>query len=149
MKKTVMFLIGIDLAVSLSIAVASGDPLMVQFILGLIAAHVVHEAGHVIAARIYGLPSRFIITWIGPAAVIGCPEIDLTRRQVRLTSVAGPVANVLFAFLVCVPLHLGLAAAVSLVIAAFNVLPIPRSDGTKIIRPGRAIRLAREAEAVQ
>jgi Zn-dependent protease len=149
MKKIVAFLIAVDLTVSLCIAVASGDPLMAQFILGVIAAHAVHEAGHVIAARLCGLPSRITLTWMGPAAVIGHADIDLTRWQVRMTAIAGPAANLLFAFVVCVPLGLGIAAALSLVYAVFNLLPIPKSDGTKILLPGRAIRRAREAEAAQ
>jgi len=39
-------------------------------------------------------------------------------------------------------------ALLNIAFAAINLLPIPRSDGTKILRPGRAIAIARAREAL-
>ena len=119
-----------------------------QLIAALVATACLHEAGHLAIALALRLPCRPILTRYGPGARIGCANLDLTRWQVRLTAAGGPAANLALAFGVCYPLHLGLMALLNIAFAAINLLPIPRSDGTKILRPGRAIAIARAREAL-
>jgi hypothetical protein len=109
----------------------------------------VHELGHYAVARALGLPARPTLTRYGPATLIGRDDLILTRWQVRLTSAGGPAANAAAAYAVCVPLHLGALALLNLLFAAVNLLPIPRSDGTRILAPGRALRLARDRPVEQ
>lgn len=119
----------------------------IVLILAVAATLVVHEAGHALAATALRLPWRPILTRHGPAVVIGRDDLRLTRRQVVLTAAGGPLANIA----VCAAAYAlgqGLVVLVGLEIVVLNLLPLPRSDGSKIIRPGRAIAKALEEGGV-
>jgi hypothetical protein len=121
-----------------------------DLILALIVAVtlVVHEIGHVLAAVALRLHWRPILTWHGPAVVIGRDDLLLTRRQLVLTSAGGPLANIALCA-VAYLLGQGLVVAVGLEILFWNLLPWPRSDGLKMLWPGRAIAKALEALEAQ
>jgi Zn-dependent protease len=103
-----------------------------------------HEAGHAAVAAALRLPWRPVLTRHGPAIVVGRDDLALTRRQVVLTNAGGPLANLALCA-VAYRLGLGLVVLEGLEIAALNLV-LPRSDGARMLRPGRAIARAR-AEA--
>jgi hypothetical protein len=117
---------------------------IVQVVAGLVAVLCSHEAGHVAAAIVLRLPWKPVITRRGPGIRIGRADLDLSRFQVRLTAAGGPAANLVLAF-VCIRLGLGIMALMSLEFAIVNLLPLPHSDGSRILRPGRALARARAA----
>jgi Zn-dependent protease len=118
--------------------------MIVQLVAGLVATVCIHEAGHVAAAILLRLPWRPTVTRHGPGVRIGRADLDLSRWQVRITAAGGPVANILLAA-VCIELHLGLIALLSLVFAATNLIPLPRSDGSRILRAAHELDRARSA----
>ena len=69
----------------------------------------VHELGHTLAFRHFGLHSRIVLHWMGGLAI---PEQGIGRRQGRLNnyqaivvSLAGPVAGLLLGFLLIAIAH--------------------------------------------
>lgn len=102
-------------------------------LLALPMSVVVHEIGHAVAATMLRLPWRLTLTRYGPGIRIGSDAIRLTRRQITVTAVAGPLANLALA---SVAYQAGLALLVlcSLEVAFVNLLPFPRSDGRRILR---------------
>jgi Zn-dependent protease len=101
---------------------------MNPFLLGVSAA-VLHELSHIAMARMQGLKvKRAGITWKGPYIVreAGTPEQNLR------VCLAGPAANLLLAF-VCS--HIApVFAFCNVVLGAYNLLPIPGSDGLRAWR---------------
>jgi hypothetical protein len=88
------------------------------------------------------LPWRPVLTRLGPGVRIGRDDVPLTRRQVVLTAAGGPLANVLLCA-VAYELGQGFVVLVGLDFILFNILPLPHSDGLRMLRPGRAIARAR------
>lgn len=117
---------------------------MNSFLLGVVAV-VLHELSHVVVARAQGLKVRRIgVTWKGPYIV---RESGTWLQNLRV-SLAGPVANLLLAALFwrIVPIF-GLC---NLVLGAFNLLPIPGSDGHRAwqllpVAPGKVVRTGQVA----
>lgn len=97
-----------------------------------LAACAVHELGHIAAAaalggRIEGLS----LTVVGAELRIGY-EVPLTYGRDSLVALAGPAANLLWGVL-ALALHWKLAAALTLAVGAFNLLPIMPLDGGRVV----------------
>lgn len=104
-----------------------------------------HELGHLAALRVCGV--RFRGLSLGEAGpLIGCGALSTSREEV-LTALSGPLAGLLWALLAsALPIvHREEAAAVSLLMSLFNLLPIPESDGGRIFLAlgGSAVLLRR------
>lgn len=98
---------------------------------GLLAC-VVHELGHIGAAAILGGSVKEIsLTAIGAELNLGYDK-PLTYGQDSMVALAGPAFNLLFGALT---LALGwpLAAAITLAVGAFNLLPVLPLDGGRIV----------------
>lgn len=93
----------------------------------------VHELGHAAAAIALGLPVRPVVTRHGPGMAVGSDAIRLTHAQISLTCAAGPAAN-LAAAAVCHELGIGLLVLTNVVFAIANLVPLPHSDGLRILR---------------
>lgn len=114
----------------------------------LALALVVHEAGHAFAAIALRLPWCPVLTWRGPGISIGSESLRLTRVQVVVTAAAGPLASLALATLA---FRFGqpFLALVSLDLCVVNLLPMPHSDGTRMLRwPSREAVLFLDPNAV-
>ncbi len=99
----------------------------------VIASLLLHEVGHVLAAIALGVPVReFGLCWRG--AYNRRARSGRQRTEI-LISLAGPLTNLFLAF----PLHylpvIGRQLALcNLMLCVVNLLPIPSSDGLRILR---------------
>ncbi len=131
----------------------------VLFILLLFLCVVLHEFGHAIAARRFGVQTRDITLYpIGGVARL--ERIPEERLQEFWIAVAGPAVNVLIAGLLTVYLaltrnfvpvkQLGVAKGsmverimiVNIILVVFNLLPAFPMDGGRMLRSVLAIRLS-------
>ena len=91
-----------------------------------------HELGHVVAATVCGGHVRSLSLTVVGAELRMDYDVPLRYGQDSLVALAGPGANLLFGLL-ALGLDWELAAVVSLTIGAFNLLPIPPLDGSKVL----------------
>lgn len=136
--------------------------------LGVSLSFILHELMHKFAAQRYGAIAGFrtshnglVLTLLTGAFgfLLGVPGATMiyasgfTRRQNGIVSLAGPLTNfavflVFFAISLIVPQGGYLAAAVSftifisILLAFFNMLPIPPLDGSKVLAWNKWIYLA-------
>lgn len=120
--------------------------------LGLFVSILVHELGHSVAARVYGVQTRRITLWL----LGGMAQFDEMPRQRGAEAVVafvGPVVSVavgIVCYLVnqllpasAVPARFVLSylAGVNIVLAVFNMLPALPLDGGRVLRSLLALRL--------
>ncbi len=105
-------------------------------LLPTIAAAALHEGAHALTARSLGVPiKRLGIGILGPYLV----RESGTDLQNLAISVAGPLANLLFVgvFVALAPeLHhtAGWFALANFTLGVYNLLPIPASDGRRVLK---------------
>lgn len=98
---------------------------------GLLAC-ILHELGHItVAAVLGGSVKELSLTAVGAELYINY-EVPLTYGQDSLVALAGPACNLL-AGLVFTILNWKVAAALTLAIGVFNLLPIMPLDGGRVI----------------
>ena len=99
-----------------------------RWIMGMMIAALIHEAGHLCAIRILRIPiTRVKIGMLG--ATIETQA--MTRRQELICAIAGPVTGVLPAIVVHSFPVIGLFAMIQ---TAYNMIPIYPSDGARVLR---------------
>tara|TARA_R110001592_G_scaffold357416_1_gene660593 strand:+ start:162789 stop:163886 length:1098 start_codon:yes stop_codon:yes gene_type:complete len=135
-------------------AVISG----VGFVLALFSCVVLHELGHSLTARRYGIQTRNI-TLLPIGGVASLEKMPDDPRQEINVAMAGPAVNFLIAFLLYIYLDIRDTAItteelsvtggtfvyrlmmVNVFIAGFNLLPAFPMDGGRILRAALAMRM--------
>jgi Zn-dependent protease/CBS domain-containing protein len=118
------------------------------YILALFASVLLHEIGHVLVARWYGIGTREIVMF--PIGGVSRLESQPKARQELLISTAGPLVNLLIAIILLamqrnfapletlrVPTDANLIQRIAmgnLVLGLFNLLPAYPMDGGRILR---------------
>jgi hypothetical protein len=93
----------------------------------VVAAVIVHEAGHAITATALGYPVRPVITWHGPGIAWGSDAVTSPDRHRALVASGGLAAT--FALMVGAMITgAWLLAAINVDLLFWNLI-LPRSDG--------------------
>lgn len=120
--------------------------------LGLFVSVVVHELGHSVVARRYGVKVKSITLWL-LGGMAQFEEMPRQRGAEAVVAVAGPITSILLAgvfwlILSTVPLAATAAifvfsylAYINVVLAIFNLLPALPLDGGRILRSLLALRM--------
>lgn len=121
--------------------------------LGLFASVVLHELGHAIVARLYGVQTLEIRLWF-LGGVAQFKDIPRRRGAEALVAIAGPITSILLALLLwaAIPrIELGATAttilaylaATNAMLAVFNLLPAIPLDGGRVLRSLLALAMPR------
>ena len=156
---TFVLLIGWVAISSYAVRRSAADAIVgVGFILCLFAIVVLHELGHALTARRFGIPTRDI-TLLPIGGVSHLERLPDDPRQELLVALAGPAVNVVLAAILFVLLQLGPGVApfndtasvsgsfmsrlfwVNVTLAAFNLLPAFPMDGGRVLRALLAMRM--------
>lgn len=149
------FLIGSQLPVYLQLLQISAPPDLLQgptpYLLGLLAALglflsvLIHELGHALTARAYGVQTREITLWL-LGGVAQLEQIPRARGAEAVIAIAGPIVSVLLSGLFGLlrgllpstategQFLLGYLSFINLSLALFNLLPALPLDGGRILR---------------
>lgn len=126
--------------------------------LGLFASVVVHELGHALTARIYGVRTRMITLWfLGGVAQLD--DMPRSRGAEAVVAIAGPIVSGALSLGFALVLRtLGLQGGAAFVVAylaltnaalaIFNLLPALPLDGGRVLRSLLAIAMDRERATV-
>jgi len=104
----------------------------VTFLAAVVIGLAIHEAGHFFAARSLGYPAKIVLTRRGPGTQWGSDDVESSRRDRLLVTLAGPLASAAGGMVLLAagyPLW-PLVAYVGLV----QLLPLPHADGLRAWR---------------
>ncbi|ADD27380.1 site-2 protease family protein [Meiothermus ruber] len=149
------FLIGSQLPLYLRLLQIEASPDWLQgpmpYVLGLLAALglflsvLLHELGHALTARAYGVQTREITLWL-LGGVAQLEQIPRTRGAEAVIAIAGPIVSLLLSGLFALlrglappgatdgQFLLGYLSFINLSLALFNLLPALPLDGGRILR---------------
>ncbi len=144
---TFLLLLGLVALVGLvrgGFAAALAGTLMIA---SVFACVLLHEFGHILAARRYGIPTQDVILLPigGLARLARMPD---EPRQELVVALAGPAVNVAIAAALFPVVSLGASPflaqlfAINLILAAFNMLPAFPMDGGRVLRALLARRMS-------
>jgi hypothetical protein len=142
----------LHLSIGLVLATKTRPIYLVIWFLSVFVSILIHEFGHVVAGRCFGVEGRIVLTALGGLAVFDSDLYDRWKRIV--VSAAGPLAQLLFAGLLwllwtCIPSPvpgdaasqifpiaaiLSMLMAVNVIWPLMNLIPVPPLDGGKIAR---------------
>ncbi len=122
----------------------------VAFLLAVFGSVLLHELGHALTARLFGVPTRqIVLTPIGGVAEIEAG--DLRPRDELFIALAGPAVSLgLGAILLVIAGTIGTLspfgfvaglAWANLAIGLFNLVPAFPMDGGRVLRAGLAMRM--------
>ena len=150
----IAFIVAHDLGAGASPAAAAGSAL---FLLAIFATIVLHEYGHALTARRYGIKTRDI-TLLPIGGLARLERLPQVPRQELYVALAGPAVNIVIAALTFVGATLtgvglgsptadlsggnvlGRFMAVNLLLALFNLIPAFPMDGGRALRAWLAER---------
>ncbi|SDL44137.1 Zn-dependent protease (includes SpoIVFB) [Catalinimonas alkaloidigena] len=134
--------------------------LTLAYVLTIFGCVVLHELGHSLTARRYGIPTRRI-TLLPIGGVASLARMPEDPRQELLVAVAGPAVNVVIALLLLPFIDVGQAYtdemttaitphnfllslfAVNIVLVLFNAIPAFPMDGGRVLRALLALKIGR------
>lgn len=126
--------------------------------LGLFASVVVHELGHAVTARLYGVRTRVITLWfLGGIAQL--EDMPRSKGAEAVVAIVGPITSALLSLAFAAVLGyadvgggtafvLAYLAVMNAGLALFNLLPALPLDGGRVLRSLLAIVLPRERATV-
>ncbi len=123
--------------------------------IGLFTSVLIHEVGHALTARVYGIQTKEIRLWF-LGGVAQFQEMPRQRGAEALVALAGPVTSALLALLLWGSMQLlspdaparvvlSYLAVTNLALALFNMLPALPLDGGRILRSLLALMMPRIA----
>lgn len=96
----------------------------------------VHELGHAIAFRYYGLPARIVLYWMGGIAIpdsggsrFSRPSRSLTSNQQIVVTLAGPLSGLMIAVLLALIVY-GVGGTMVISDRMLFPIPVPKFTGT-------------------
>jgi Zn-dependent protease/CBS domain-containing protein len=143
---------GLDLDMAALRAGATPYAVGLIVVIGLFLSVVIHELGHAITARLYGVRTRSITLWL-LGGVAQLEQIPRQRGAEAVVAIVGPIVSlalgglclVLLAF---VPASLVAArfifmylARINFILAIFNLIPALPLDGGRVLRSLLAARM--------
>jgi Zn-dependent protease/CBS domain-containing protein len=118
----------------------------IGFLLALFLCVLLHEFGHALAARRYGIPTKDITLWpIGGVARLERMPTD--PKQELVVALAGPTVNVMIALALLPIIAVSNVAfferlfTTNLFLVAFNMIPAFPMDGGRVLRAGMALKM--------
>ena len=128
----------------------SGGGSGMALVLGLFLCVLLHELGHALAARRFGIETRDIVLY--PIGGVATLTGRLRATQELVVALAGPAVNVVIAAALFGLRRLGLGgefafdlAAANAIMAAFNMIPAFPMDGGRVLRAFLAQRRSDDA----
>lgn len=102
----------------------------------MVLLYVIHEAGHVTAARCLGIRLTGFAKGWGLGVHLGSDDIQLTRRQRAIVAAWGPGGSMVLA-LTAARNGMPIIATFSALLAVVSLIPIGPSDGRNVLREMR------------
>ncbi len=144
---TFLLLIGFLIVSGLAVGRSPGFVVAnVGFLLALFVCVVLHEFGHALAARRYGIQTKDI-TLLPIGGVARLERMPDDPRQELVVALAGPLVNVIIA-LALLPLvavsdftFIERLFSTNLLLVGFNLIPAFPMDGGRVLRAGLAMKM--------